>query len=123
MERIFTEGYIDLALSCFLNVFALLMIHELAELLQWVNSFGNVFNISTALLVTILITIMPLYIHLKLKRNFAVLYKERNLQSFGAFYEEYKLDDIWKTHYTVFMMIRRLLMITVLMTIEDLTAI
>jgi len=39
------------------------------------------------------------------------------MSSFGAFYEEYKLNDIWKTHYTVFMMIRRLVMIFILMFI------
>ena len=113
--KIFIEGYIDIALSCFLNMMAIMKEDTWQGLASWFGTRDDIMSSVVTIIAFLMVVFMPIYIAYILKENKNRLDDDKVLEKYGIFYEEFRLDNKWAVYYSIIMMVRRICLILVLL--------
>jgi hypothetical protein len=114
---LFIETYIDILLSAGLNFFALYQTNEQEDFLGFFDSFDNIMCSSIAVIAFFLVLMAPIHIAYIVQDNYENIHDPKVIEKYGVYFEEYHCATKATSMYTVIMMVRRLLMISVLMAL------
>ena len=124
---LFVEGYVDLALAVFLNLYAMLNSQWESPMNEkltfqsfdewkniWFSTNDMIVNSTLTLLGSLIVVFIPLYILVIVWLNKDKLDTSSVKDKYGQFYEDYHLENWWSRNYTVLSLVRKMVIMSVL---------
>mmetsp|Transcript_30184 Transcript_30184/g.46149 ORF Transcript_30184/g.46149 Transcript_30184/m.46149 type:complete len:212 (-) Transcript_30184:2792-3427(-) len=112
--KMFIECYIDIVLSTFLSMIAILKTDSFEHLSEWFGSFNDAMSTSVTLLCLFGIFWLPLRIWQTTTQNFKKLDTPEIQHRYGVYYEDFKTETMVSASFFSLMMLRRIIMIFIL---------
>ena len=112
---LFVEGYVDLAIAVFLNLYAMfnsqwddlknekLNFQTFDEWKNiWFSTNDMIINSTLTLMGSLIVLFIPFYILIIVYLNKDKLDTSEVMDKYGQFYQDYHLDSWWSRNFTVF---------------------
>lgn len=118
VQKMTVEGYLEIILST-----GMMMSHyyrSSVRLPDYIDTVGDALNMITTFIMTAWCIYLPFKTYTVVRRGFPndFLNNPRYLEKFGVFYEEYKTGSLWTAHYAFFLMVRRILLVSVILLLN-----
>lgn len=100
--KIFMEGYIELALACFIGMLSIVSFIDADSLTEWFATPSEFINSTVTIIIFILIISMPFYVKYEIEKHRNELLEPEILEDYGILYEELNIKEDIAKFYTSF---------------------